>query len=160
MFDSDKKKNEMETNAAAPDTSPQAEDASTGTAEDVDAIMKKFDRESNVRFYEGVPKKIVRYALAGFSLLMVYMNLFANWDERVRRSLFVGIVILLVFTVFPMKKGNLRRNYIPWYDILLAVLGGGSFFYYVFNFDTIIKHATRISQMEILIGEIVILVLV
>ncbi len=63
MFDSDKKKNEMETNAAAPDTSPQAEDASTGTAEDVDAIMKKFDRESNVRFYEGVPKKIVRYAL-------------------------------------------------------------------------------------------------
>ncbi len=160
MFDSDKKKNEMETNAAAPDTSPQAEDASTGTAEDVDAIMKKFDRESNVRFYEGVPKKIVRYALAGFSLLMVYMNLFANWDERVRRSLFVGIVILLVFTVFPMKKGSLRRNYIPWYDILLAVLGGGSFFYYVFNFDTIIKHATRISQMEILIGVIGILVLV
>lgn len=149
----------METNAAAPDTSPQAEDASTGTAEDVDAIMKKFDRESNVRFYEGVPKKIVRYALAGFSLLMVYMNLFANWDERVRRSLFVGIVIILSFLVYPAKKGSTKKNHIPIYDIVLMVLGAGAYFYFVINFKTIIGHATRISQLEVIVGIIGILVL-
>lgn len=63
-----------------------AVDTSTGTAEDVEAIMKKYDRESNTRIWEGVPKKVVRYLLAAFALLMVYMNLFANWDERVRRS--------------------------------------------------------------------------
>ena len=32
-----------------------AEDASTGSAEDVDAIMKKYDRESNTRIWEGKP---------------------------------------------------------------------------------------------------------
>ena len=108
-------------------TAPAA-DASTGTAEDVEAIMKKYDRESNTRIWEGVPKKVVRYLLAAFALLMVYMNLFTNWDERVRRSLFVGIVIILSFLVYPAKKGSTKKNHIPIYDIVLMVLGAGRAF--------------------------------
>ncbi|MEG1971910.1 MAG: TRAP transporter large permease subunit, partial [Oscillospiraceae bacterium] len=133
----------------------------TGTAADVEEIMKKYDRESNIRLYTGKPKMIVKYSLAAFALLLVYMNLLANWDERVRRALFVGIVIIFVFVVYPMKKGaQTKANYIPWYDIALAALGSGSFFYFVVNFDAIIKHATRISQVEIIIGIIGTLVLV
>lgn len=108
-------------------TAPAA-DASTGTAEDVEAIMKKYDRESNTRIWEGVPKTVVRYLLAAFALLMVYMNLFANWDERARRSLFVGIVIILSFLVYPAKKGSTKKNHIPIYDIVLMVLGAGRAF--------------------------------
>ena len=65
-------------------TSPVS-DVETGTAEDVEAIMKKYDRESNTRVWEGVPKQVIRYLLAAFSLLMLYMNLFANswYSERV-----------------------------------------------------------------------------
>ena len=90
-------------------TSPVS-DVETGTAEDVEAIMKKYDRESNTRVWEGVPKQVIRYLLAAFSLLMLYMNLFANWDERVRRSLFVGVVIILSFLIYPMKKGSTKKN--------------------------------------------------
>ena len=136
-----------------------AVDTSTGTAEDVEDIMKKYDRESNTRIWEGVPKKVVRYLLAAFALLMVYMNLFANWDERVRRSLFVGIVIILSFLVYPAKKGSTKKNHIPIYDIVLMVLGAGAYFYFVINFKTIIGHATRISQLEVIVGIIGILVL-
>lgn len=136
-----------------------AVDTSTGTVEDVEAIMKKYDRESNTRIWEGVPKKVVRYLLAAFALLMVYMNLFANWDERVRRSLFVGIVIILSFLVYPAKKGSTKKNHIPIYDIVLMVLGAGAYFYFVINFKTIIGHATRISQLEVIVGIIGILVL-
>ncbi|MBE5972321.1 MAG: TRAP transporter permease [Lachnoclostridium sp.] len=136
-----------------------AEDASTGSAADVDAIMKKYDRESNVRIWEGKPKMIIGYLLAAFSVLMLYMNLFANWDERVRRSLFVGIVIILVFLVYPAKKGTSKVNHVPWYDIILMILGSGAFFYFVINFKEIISHATRISQIEVYVGIIGILVL-
>ena len=90
---------------------------------------------------------------------MVYMNLFANWDERVRRSLFVGIVIILSFLVYPAKKGSTKKNHIPIYDIVLMVLGAGAYFYFVINFKTIIGHATRISQLEVIVGIIGILVL-
>ena len=45
-------------------------DVEVGTMEDVDAIMKKFDRESNTRVWEGTPKKILRYVLAAFMLFL------------------------------------------------------------------------------------------
>lgn len=158
---SEENKNLNEAGAEETNTAP-VEDTSTGTAADVEEIMKKYDRESNVRLYEGVPKKVLKYLLALFSLLMVYMNLFANWDERVRRASFVGLIIIFAFLVYPAKKGagGSRKNHVPWYDIVLMILGSGSFFYYVVNFSTIIKHATRISQLEVILGVIGVLVLV
>ena len=56
-------------------TAPE-EEILTGSAEDVEAIMKKYDRESNTRIWEGTPKVIIGYLLAAFAVLMVYMNLF------------------------------------------------------------------------------------
>ncbi len=152
-----KKTPEAET---APVCTSPADESASGTAEDVEAIMKKYDRESNTRIWEGRPKIVVRYMLAAFAVLLVYMNLFANWDERVRRSLFLGLVIILVFLVYPAKKGSTRKNYIPVYDWILMILGAGAFFYFVINFRTIISHATRISQVEVYVGIIGILVLV
>ena len=131
-----------------------------GTAADVDAMMKKFDRESNTRYWTGTPKLVIRYLLAAFAIFMVYMNMFAVWDERIRRCLFMGFVIILVFLIYPRKKGDPRENHIPWYDILLMVAGAGSFFYYVVNFRTIVDHATRITELEVILGIVGILVLV
>ena len=141
------------------DAAPAA-DYEVGTAADVEAIMKKFDRESNIRLYQGVPKQIVRYVLVAFSLFMVWMNMFAVWDERIRRSAFLGMIILLVFVVFPRKKGVSRVNYIPWYDIVLGLAGAASFFYFTFNADAIIKQGIRITTLQMVLGIIGILVLV
>ena len=69
---------------------------------DVDEIMKKYDRESNVRIWEGVPKYVVSGLLIAFSLFLMWMNLVSTWSETKRRPLFLGLVILLVFIVFPM----------------------------------------------------------
>ena len=134
--------------------------ADVGTQADVDAIMKKYDRESNTRPWEGKPAKVIQLLLAAFSLFMIYMNLFAVWDERIRRPLFLGIVVLFVFLLFPIKKGMKQKvNHVPIYDIILALMGSGCFFYYVFNYRTIINHATRISQLEQVLGIIGILIL-
>ena len=136
------------------------EDTGTGTAADVDEIMKKYDRESNTRTWTGVPGRVVRYILALFSLGMVYMNLFANWDERVRRASFVGVIIILAFILFPVRKGKTgRENRIPWYDWILMLAGSASYFYFVLNFEKIVQQATRIHTTEIVFGIIGILVL-
>ena len=39
---------------------------------DLDAVMKKYDRESNVRIWEGKPKIAVTCILAAFSLFCIY----------------------------------------------------------------------------------------
>ncbi len=127
----------------------------------VDEIMKKYDRESNTRTWTGVPDTVIKVLLAAFSLFMIYMNLFAVWDERIRRPLFVGIVILFIFILFPAGKSHHTKkpNHIPFYDMVLGLLGAGSFFYFVINNREIINHATRINQTEIILGVIGILVL-
>ena len=134
-------------------------DADIGTAADVDEIMKKYDRESNVRIWEGVPKQIIRFVLAAFMLFMVYMNLWATWSGQIRRCLFVGMVILFTFFVYPAKKGNVKPNSMPWYDILLAIVGCIPYFYYVANFKKIVSMGIAIGQTEVILGIVGILVL-
>ncbi len=79
-----------------------------GTAEDVEAVMKKYDRESNTRIWTGVPELVIRIMLALFSLFMVWMNLFASFDNRVRHCLFLGFIILFVFILYPAKREHRR----------------------------------------------------
>ena len=42
--------------------------SSDNAAEAVDAVMKKYDRESNVRVWEGTPKRVIRFLMAAYSL--------------------------------------------------------------------------------------------
>ena len=59
------------------DTAP-VDDAAIGTAADVEAVMKKYDRESNTRIWEGRPKLLVRVFMVFFSLWSIYVTLFST----------------------------------------------------------------------------------
>lgn len=74
---------------AAVNTAPAA-DGLTGTAEDVDAVMKKYDRESNVRVWEGKPKTVIRFLMAAFSLFCIYLTLVDKSLPEVRLSFIPG----------------------------------------------------------------------
>ena len=120
---------------------------------DVQAVMEKYDRESNVRVWDGVPKVVVRYMLVAFAIYSILLNFGLDWETRVERASFVGILVFLIFIVFPAQKGaRKRQNYIPWYDVILAVLGGGSYFYFVLNLDSIIANTIRLTPVQIAIG--------
>lgn len=147
---------------SAGEAAVEFEESLVGTAEDVQAMMEKFDRESNTRHFSGVPRKIARYCLVAFSLFCVYMNMIAIWDERTRRASFVGLLILLAFSLYPARKhGNREKriNHIPWYDCLLGIVGSSCFFYFVINVDRIVKTAGRISDLDVIIGAIGIIIL-
>ncbi len=131
--------------------------------QDVDAVMKKFDRESNVRIWTGKPKMAVTLILAGFSLFCIYVTLFANMLEQARMMSFVGLVLVMGYLIYPIRKSHVRENYIPWYDILLMILGAGAFFYYAANAHTILNMRLAVRMKDIkytVIGIIGILALI
>ena len=138
-----------------------ADDIEVGTAADVEAIMRKYDRESNVRIWEGKPKLVVQGIAILFSLFCLYTTLFANFMEQVRLSSFLGAVIILGFLNYPVKKGVMKVNHMPWYDIVLMVLGAGAFFFYTFSAETVVKLNMRIARdmTYIVVGAIGTLVL-
>lgn len=118
----------------------------------VDAVMKKYDRESNTRVWEGKPKLIVSIVLALFSVFCIYVTLFASWLEEIRLSSFVGLIVLIGYIVFPAKKGVQKVNHMPWYDIVIMIAGTASFFYFTFNAYGIIQQGAKFETYQILIG--------
>lgn len=126
----------------------------------IEDIMKKYDKESNVRIFDDKYSIIVTAILVGFSLFAVYMNSFVLWNERVMRATFTGLVVLITFILYPMRKGHIQKiNYIPIYDIFLALVGSGAFFYFVYNVDRIVKNAGRITTIDMIVGIIGIIIL-
>ena len=119
---------------------------------DLDAVMKKYDRESNVRIWEGAPKIAVTCILAAFAVFCLYVTLIASWLEELRLTTFVAGIILLGYLVFPARKGVQKVNYIPWYDIVMMVLGVGSFLYFSINAMDIIQQGSVFQWYQIVIG--------
>ena len=117
----------------------------------VDEVMKKFDRESNTRIWEGKPKFVVTCILALFSVFCIYVTLFATWLDEIRLTTFMAYIMLIGYIVFPAKKGQQRVNFMPWYDIVLMLLGTGAFLYFTVNANAIIS-LSRISTYEVIIG--------
>lgn len=134
--------------------------ASSAATADVDAIMKKYDRESNQRIWTGTPKIVVRIIMAAFSIWCIYVTLFATFLEEIRLTSFMGLIIVMGFLIYPAKKGETKENHMPWYDIIAMVLGAGAFFYFTFNANNIIQQGTRFEAYQIVIGVIGILALI
>ena len=145
--------------APAVDTVPAAE-SSSDMETDLDEVMRKYDRESATRIWEGTPKIIITVIMTLFSLYCLYMTLFSTALPEVRLTLFVGCIIILGFLTYPAKKGHVKVNSLPWYDIVLMLVGSACFFYFAINAFTLIQLATRIEPIHVIIGVIGILVLI
>ena len=145
--------------APAVDTAPAAE-SSSDMETDLDEVMRKYDRESATRIWEGTPKIIITVIMTFFSLYCLYMTLFSTALPEVRLTLFVGCIIILGFLTYPVKKGHVKVNSLPWYDIVLMLVGSACFFYFAINAFTLIQLATRIEPIHVIIGVIGILVLI
>lgn len=128
--------------------------------ENIDTVMRKYDRESNTRVWVGKPKTAISVILAAFSLWCIYVTLFATFLEEIRLTSFMGMIILMGFLIYPAKKGTQKVNYMPWYDIVMMVVGSAAFFYFTFNAETIVNQGTRFEWYQIAIGVVGILALI
>ena len=146
----------------APPTAFEEHDTSVGTAADVEAVMKKYDRESNTRVWEGMPKLVIRWLMVLFSLYCIIDTVFLSTMQEIRLPVFVGLILLFGFLTFPARKGDTRVNHMPWYDIILLIIGPGAYFFYAVNAQNVIQMSARVMQNDLymVIGLIGILALV
>ncbi len=143
------------------DAAPAVDTAASGAdmAADLDAVMRKYDRESNTRIWEGPLRWITGGLMAAFSLYCIAMTLWSTALPETRLSLFLACIIFIGFLTYPIKKGHVKVNFMPWYDIVLMVVGTACFLYFAFNAMALIKLATRIEPIHVVIGAVGILIL-
>ena len=145
-----------------PPAQADVHDTSVGTAADVEAVMKKYDRESNTRVWEGLPKLVIRWLMVAFSVYCIIDTVFLSTRQEVRLPVFVGLILLFGFLTFPARKGDERVNHMPWYDIVLLIAGPGAYFFYAVNAQNVVQMSARVMQNDLymIIGLIGILALV
>ena len=127
---------------------------------DLDEVMRKYDRESNTRVWEGWQRWVVGILMVAFSLYCIGMTLFFSGLPETRLAAFLAMIVFIGFLTYPVKKGRVKVNSMPWYDIVLMLVGTTCFLYFAFNALPIIKLATRIQTHHVIIGAIGILVLI
>ncbi len=108
--------------------------------------MKKYDRESNTRIWEGVPKLVLRYIGVAFSVYCIWVTLFGKMMPEEKLNIFLGLILIFGYLHYPISKNHVRPNHIPWYDILIILLGAIPFFYFAAHAQSIIKLATRVTR--------------
>ena len=143
------------------DTHPEDPNA-VGSAKDVEDLMRKYDKESNTRIWEGKPALIVRMVMVLFSLYCIWSTLFSVAALEKRLTAFLALLVIMGYLIYPASKHHVRHNYIPWYDYIIMVVGASCFLYYFFSYDslvTVLTSFSRMSTMQVVIAVIGLLTL-
>ena len=127
---------------------------------DAEEEMRKYDKESNTRIWEGIPAVIVTTLMVVFSVYCLFMTLFSTEQAEARLARFLAFVIVIGFMMYPARKSNHKVNHIPWYDFVLMAIGFGSFMYFAFNVTDILLMGARIEPFHVVLGIAGLLVLV
>ncbi len=152
-----KSKKSPETEALKEELAQEIESVDVET--DVEAVMRKYDRESNTRVWEGAPKAVISAIMALFSIYCIGMTLFSTELPETKLARFLACVIIIGYLIYPARKnGRVRVNYMPWYDVVIMLAGAGSFLYFAFNAYDILMLTSRIEPLHIVLGIIGILV--
>ena len=126
---------------------PAAAAEAASLQEDMDAVMRKYDRESATRIWAGKPKIVISVVMALFSVYCIWSTLFSTAALEVRLTAFLGLIIIMGYLTYPASKKHVHANRLPWYDIVIMVIGAAAFFYYCFNYGTLIKTLTSAAKM-------------
>ena len=118
-----------------------------GSALDAETLMRKFDKESNTRIWEGTPAIIVRVVVVAFSLYCIWSTLFSVAALEKRLTMFMALVIIMGYLTYPASRHHVRHNYIPWFDFVLMAVGAGCFLFFCLKYDSLVKVLTSASKM-------------
>ena len=122
---------------------------------DVYEIMRKYDRESNTRIWEGVPAIITRWVIVAISVYCIWSTLFSVAAIEKRLTSFVALIIVAGYLTYPASKHHVRTNYIPWYDMIIMLAGAGCFVFFFLNYDnmaTVLMNQYKLPVIYIVVG--------
>ena len=119
-----------------------------------DEVMRKYDKESNTRIWEGIPKVAITLLMILFSVYCLGMTLLSTEQAEARLARFLAFVIVIGYLMYPANKKNHKPNHMPILDIVIMVAGAGSFLWFAFNVNDILMMGSRIPFYLVIFGVI------
>lgn len=132
----------------------------TPTANEVDLqqLMGELDKEQAYRQHGCWRQYITVIVSILFVAFQLYASLSGRVTAQILRATHLAFVQLLAFLLFPPTKKS-PRNKLPWYDIVLGLIGSTCWMYVVINFQDLARRTGAFLPQDIIVGVIGILVL-
>ncbi|MER2261312.1 MAG: TRAP transporter permease [Psychrobacillus sp.] len=121
------------------------------SAEEQQALLEKYDPESNTRSVGSNFKYVIYFGLLAFSLFQLYTAIFEQYPAQIQRTVHLGFGLLFVFLLFPARK-KLSKTKIPFYDYILgaAAIFVGS--HWVINYERLVKSLGGLETLDFIVG--------
>ncbi|REB09578.1 TRAP transporter permease [Sporosarcina sp. BI001-red] len=141
-----------------PITDPNDERFETLTESEQLELLQKYDPESNTRDLVGIFGKIVFFGLLAFSIFQLYTSIGKPFTAYIQRSIHLGFALSLIFILFPArKKPGVKRNKVPFYDVILSIISIGVGLYWPLNMNELILRVGRVSDLDLIVGILAVL---
>ena len=141
-----------------PSSGPIEEILPTTNEEEMKKLMQDLDREQAYREHKCWRQYITVVISIVFVLFQLYATLSGKITAQLLRATHLAFVQLLAFLLFPATK-KMPRNTLPWYDIVLGVIGASCWLYIVVNFESLVRRSGNNTVLDIVVAIIGILIL-
>ena len=130
----------------------------TSNEAELKEMMKNLDREQAYREHTCWRQYITVLVSIAFVVFQLYSSLSGMVTAQILRATHLAFVQMLAFLLFPATK-KLPRNHLPWYDVVLALVGAACWFYIVVNFQELARRTGAFTFLDIFVACIGILIL-
>ena len=130
----------------------------TTNEEEMKNLMKDLDREQAYREHKCWRQSITVIVSIAFVIFQLYATLTGSITAQVLRASHLAFVQFLAFLLFPATK-KMPRNTLPWYDIVLGLIGAACWLYIVINFQSLVRRSGNNNITDVIVAIVGILVL-
>lgn len=138
----------------------------TTNEEELKQMMKNLDREQAYREHKCWRQYITVVVSVCFVIFQFYATLTGRVTAQVLRATHLAFVQLLAFLLFPPSKKS-PKNTLPWYDVVLGLVGAACWLYIVINFqmyahgseNTLVSRTGNYNAIDVIVGIVGILIL-
>ncbi len=122
-------------------------------------LLEEKEADSRMRTYIGPLSKVLVVLLCIWTVFQLYFTTLGAISAINLRAFHCIFLLLFTFLLFPTYKKEKRvRKLPPVWDILLILLGAGSFGYLIMNFTRIAQTGGRVDSFEVGIAAVALLV--
>ena len=122
-------------------------------------LLEEKEADSRMRTYKGPMGRILVALLCVWTVFQLYFTTVGVISAINLRAFHCIFLLLFTFLLFPSYKKEKRvRKLPPVWDMLLILLGTGSFGYLIMNFTRIAQTGGRVSQFEVGVAAVALLV--
>ena len=126
---------------------------------DAEAVLRKFDTESNTRTLTGFVARLVSAIAITFSLFQLYTSIFGVLDAHLQRAIHLSFGMALIFLMYPTRSSWSKTSVHP-VDVFLSVLGAALPMYVVAFYGDLVLRSGQITSEDMVVGTLGILMVI